>query len=234
MATVEELVIQALARAMEFGDNFPATRSLLYRRLGVRQQQLFAAAARVNPYYFGDIAIGTLDAAGSIDINLSGDPEAADPVENMELISEVAIEDPGTSGFAAGDEVHVVPLHDPEVAFAPRVTIQGHVIRQVGTDLANVVSIRLYYSRRPFRIDPDDAASPISLPETFSELLVVDVAKYLLRKAATIPQEVRQVALTALEAEEQEALGNFIEHVREFTAGAEKGRWGRTQGATKQ
>lgn len=234
MATVEDLVIQALARAMEFGDTFPTTRSVMYRRLGVRQQQLFAAVARENPEYFGDSAIGTLDANGAIDIGLTGNPDAPDPVEAMEVISRIEVENKGTSALTNGQEINTVPLTDPDAAFAPRVTIRGNIIRQVATDLAGVTSIRVYYSKRPFRLDPDDKNTLIVLPEPFHDLLVVDLTRWLLRKAATVPEQVRTVALGALDAEETEGIGNFLAQAREYTSAVERGRFGRTAGATKQ
>jgi hypothetical protein len=114
------------------------------------------------------------------------------------------------------------------------VTLRGGIIRQVGTDLAGVTSIRVYYSIRPFRVDPDDKNTVIRLSEPFHDLLVIDLAKFMLRKAATVPEAVRGVAMGALDAEETEALANFAAAVKEFTSAAEKGRFGRTAGATKQ
>ena len=108
------------------------------------------------------------------------------------------------------------------------------MLRQVGTDLAGVTSIRAYYSARPFRIDPDDGAVVIRLPEPFHDLLVVDLTQYLLRKTATIAAEVRGVAMQSLKVEEDELLVNFLEDVRAYTSASEKGRFGRTVGSTKQ
>jgi hypothetical protein len=167
-------------------------------------------------------------------MKLMGDPNAADPVEAAEVISRIEVEDPGTSGLVAGTEIAIVPLTDPSAAFPPRVTVRNGVIRQVDTDLAGVTSIRVYYSRRPFRIDDQDATRTIALPEPFQELLVVDLARWMLRKEATIPAETRQVALAALDAEEQEMLANFVATVKDATAPAERGRFGRTIGSTKQ
>ncbi len=234
MATVEDLVEQSLARAMEFSDKFPATRSLLYRRLGVRQQQLFALAARTNPEFFGSCAIGTLDANKAINIGLTGDPNAGDPVEAMEFVSKIQVENPGTSSFAVGADVNLLLLTDPDAAYPPRVTLRGNVIRQVGTDLAGVTSIRVYYSVRPFRINPEDSATVVRLPEPFHDLLVVDLAKWMLRKTATLSKEVRTVAMEALNGEEAETLENFLEEVTNYTRGAERGRFGRTAGVTHQ
>ena len=76
--TVEDLVEQALSRCAEYGGNYPATRSLLYRRLGVRQQELFAAAARANPEYFGATAIGTLDANKAVSLATMGSPASSE------------------------------------------------------------------------------------------------------------------------------------------------------------
>jgi hypothetical protein len=234
VATVDELVDQALARALEFGDGFPSTRSLLYRRLGVRQQQLFATAARVNPEYFGTSTVRNVDPTGTVDLKTLGDPNAPNPVPAVETISRIEIADPGTSGLNPGTEINIVPLTDPDAAFPPRVTIRDGIIRQVGNELQGVTSIRIYYSRRPFRIGPTDGNREIELPEPFHELLVVDLARWMLRKQATIPTEVRQIALAALDAEEQEMLANFLASVKEITTPAERGRFGRTIGNTKQ
>lgn len=235
-ATVEDLTIQALARCDEYGASYPSVHSVMYRRLGVRQQQLFSAAARINPEYFGLQADGTLDTNGEISLALTGDPDATSPVPNMELISkiEVLANDGSVDALPVGTEIYVVPITDLDAALAPRLTIRGGTFAPVGTDLATVTQIRVYYSYRPFRLEPDSESTPIELPEPFHDLLVVDLARFLLRKSASLTKEVRDVAMAALQTEEAESLANFLAHVKEFTSAVERGRFGRTQGSTKQ
>jgi len=236
MATVEDLAIQALARCAEFGGNYPSTRSVMYRRLGVRQQQLFSAAARVNPEYFGLTADGTLDANKEISLANTGDRTAQNPVPNMELISriEVLANDGSQGAPAVGTEINVVPITDTGAALPPRLTIRGGTFAPVGTDFAQITQIRVFYSYRPFRFDPQDGTVTVELPEPFQDLLVLDLARFMLRKATTMTKEVREVALAALEAEEKESILNFEEHVDSFTKAVERGRFGRTQGNTRQ
>jgi hypothetical protein len=235
VATVAELADRALARCAEFGVAYPATRSLLYIRLGVRQQELYSAAARTNPEYFGATALGILDVNGEISLSTLGDPAAVDPVPNMELISRLEVAaSSGAGAPAVGSEINVVPVTDPDAALAPRVTVRGGTIAPVGTDLALVSRILVFYSHRPFLLRPEDAAVVIEMPEPFHDLLVLDLALYLLRKTASLPKEERQVALAALGAEEKEGIANFLAHVKEFTSAVERGRFGRTQGSTKQ
>lgn len=235
-ATVEDLVVQGLARCAEYGNDFPETRSVLYRRLGVRQQQLYAAAARANPEYFGAAAIGTLDGSGRISLATMGDPGAADPTPNMELVSEIVVSAAsGAPGVpAVGALVHVVALTDPDAELPPRVTVRGGTIAPVGTDLAGVTQITVYYSHRPFGLRPQDGAVAVELPEPFHDLLVLDLARFLVRKMTTLSAEVRQAALQVFEAEEQEAMANFVATVQGFTSAVERGRFARTQGNTRQ
>jgi hypothetical protein len=209
---------------------------VLYRRLGVRQQQLFAAAARANPEYFGDAAVGTLDSGGKISLASLGDPTAIVPVEAMERISRVEVAaSSGLTAPAAGTEINVVAVTDAEnAALPPRITIRGGVVAPVGSDLAGVTEILVYYARRPFRTNFEDKLTDVELPEPFQELLVLDLARFTLRKMASLTKEVREVALAALDAEEQEAMVNFLATVGAFTTAVERGRFGRTQGATGQ
>jgi hypothetical protein len=233
--TVDELADQALARCAEFGQTYPATRSLLYTRLGGRQQELFAAAARANPEYFGATALGILDGNGTVSLKSLGDPAAVDPVPSMELISRIEISASSGAGVPVpGTEVNAVPITDPGAALPPRVTIRGGNIAAVGTDLVGVTQLTVFYSHRPFRIGPTDGDKDAELPESFQDLLVLDLALFMLRKTASLPKEVRETALAALSAEEKEQLSNFLAHVQAFTSAVERGRFGRTQGNTRQ
>ncbi|KKK77831.1 hypothetical protein LCGC14_2849660, partial [marine sediment metagenome] len=139
-------------------------------------------------------------------------------------------------GYTNGDEVNVVQLNDvAAAALAPRVTLRNQILKQVGTDLALVTSVRLYYSRRPFRLtDSEDGSTTVDFPEQWEELLVIDLAKWITRKATNPPLEQRTAALVSLDAEEQETLANFEQEVTSFTSAAETGRFMRTAGQTRQ
>ncbi len=230
MSTVNDLVTAALSRAADFGAAYPGSRSVLYRRLSNRLHQLYAAAARWNPEYFGVSAVGTLDSGG---VSFSS-METPDGVYPPELVSRLEIADKGTSSYTNGDEINIVQLNDPGVALAPRVTLRNQTLQQVGTDLANVTSVRLYYSRRPFRLAATDGGTTVDFPEQWEELLVIDLTKWITRKATNPPLKQRTAALASLDAEEQETLGNFEQEVSSFTSAVETGRFARTAGQTRQ
>jgi len=230
MSTVNDLVTAALSRAADFGAAYPGSRSVLYRRLSNRLHQLYAAAARWNPEYFGVSAVGTLD-SGGVSFSTMG---ASGGTYAPELVSRIEIADKGTSSYTNGDEVNLVQLNDPDAALPPRVMVRNQALQQVGTDLTDVTSLRMYYSRRPFRLAADDGDTTVDFPEQFEELLVIDLTKWITRKATNPPLEQRAAALASLDAEEQETLANFEQEVVSFTSAAETGRFMRTAGQTRQ
>lgn len=220
--TCEEITIQALARASEVSNTVPATRTLAYRRIGLRQQQLFAAAAKVNSDYYGACAETNL-VAGAADL-----ADIASPVPTPELVSKVCVENPGTSAYVNGDEVNIVQTVDITAALAPRMTLRDLVLQQVGTELAGVTSIMIYYSRLPKAYGPTDAATLTEISSPWDELLVVDLTIYLLRKAP-IDAAVRKLAIDSLKVEEAELLSGYLTHVREY--GPVQDRFGRSPAA---
>ncbi|KKN24082.1 hypothetical protein LCGC14_0898580 [marine sediment metagenome] len=230
MSTVNDLATAALSRAADFGAAYPGSRSVLYRRLSNRLHQLYAAAARWNPEYFGVSAVGTLD-SGGVSFSTMG---ASGGTYAPELVSRIEIADKGTSSYTNGDEVNLVQLNDPDAALPPRVMVRNQALQQVGTDLTDVTSLRMYYSRRPFRLAADDGDTTVDFPEQFEELLVIDLTKWITRKATNPPLEQRAAALASLDAEEQETLANFEQEVVSFTSAAETGRFMRTAGQTRQ
>ncbi len=230
MSTVNDLVTAALSRAADFGAGYPGSRSVLYRRLSNRLHQLYAVAARWNPEYFGVSAVGTLD-SGGVSFSTMG---ASGGTYAPELVSRVEIADKGTSSYTNGDEVNVVQLNDTDAALPPRVTLRNQILEQVGTDLTDVTSLRMYYSRRPFRLAADDGDTTVDFPEQFEELLVIDLTKWITRKSTNPPLDQRTAALVSLDAEEQETLVNFEQEVTSFTSAAETGRFMRTAGQTRQ
>lgn len=213
--TVEEAVVQALARVSEFGDGVPATRSLCYHRIGVRQQQIFAAVAAIDPDYFGVCASAALtDGMANLE-------DMVDSVPAADSITRIEIADPGTSSYAPGTRIRLVRLDEEHTAAPPRVRIRNHVIEQIGTDLAGVEKIMVYYPRRPQPIGPADGEKDLELPDPFQDLLVVDLAKYLIAKAVSMEAERRIEALRALSAEEEQLLAGLEAHVRGFQAAAQ-------------
>lgn len=221
MASLEEVAVAALARCGDLGIVGGGTRSVLYRRASIRQQQLFSEAAKVNPEYFGEVALGTL-VNGAVDI----DAMALSGVAECEAVYRIEIGDKGTSAYAVGDLVSLVSVNDAASAgVAPRATIQNHVIRQVGTDLALVAKVKAYYSRKPAALTL--AASVVELPTPFEELLVLDLATWII-KTAEASAERKDTLLAALQAEEKEMLSSFLSHLTSFTSAFE-GRFGGTR-----
>lgn len=217
--TTEDIAVLALARATEFTDHVPSTRSLMYRRIGVRQQQLFARAARVNPEYFGICATGVLE---DMQADLA---DLVTPLEAADTVTKIEVANAGTSALSTGMEVRVVALSDPEAELPPRCTIRNRVIRGVGNDLAGVVSVTIHYSRLPVRLTATDGAKEMELPEPHTELLVVDLAKDLIAKTVMLSPPDRTVALEVFSAEEEPLLLAFDAHVREY-AGSRSARFG--------
>lgn len=204
--TVETMVRQALIRVDDVTDTYPSTRGPMYRRIGIRQRQLFVRAAQINPDYYG-ADITAVVSGGSIDLSTLGDVP--------ELLQRVEISDPGTSGYAAGREVSIVSLTDPEGELAPRVMLRQLILAQVGADLANVGSLRLWYAHIPAAIAAsNDGTAPLSLDQPWDALLEVDLAKWIVGKATALAVDVRAAAIGAFAAEETQLMGDFEAHLR--------------------
>lgn len=207
--TVEELVVQALARARVWSSDFPTARSVLYRRVGVRQQQLYTRSGRINQDWAGICATATLS-SGAADLK-----DMASPVKAASQITLVEIADEGTSTYSSGDEVNIVPGDDAkDAAFAPRATIRNMVLEGVGTDLDLVTSVKVFYVKLPFAIAATDGAVEIELPEPHDELLIVDLARFILKLAPGTDRT--QEGIETLTAEEADALQSFDAYVGGF------------------
>lgn len=220
--TMKEVSTYALARAMEFTSSVPSTESLMYRRIGLRQQQLFGRAAIVSPDYWGICATAGLDDSAA---DLS---DMDDPIESAESVTKIDIVDPGSSDWDAGQEIRVVSLSDPDAELAPRATIRNRVIRGVGSDLDGVISIKIHYSRIPLPVAPTDGTRAADIPAPHDELLVVDLTMDLLAKTLGMDASLRTAALERLRAEENVLLAAFDLHVREY-AGSLSSRFGARQ-----
>lgn len=216
MRTTLAIIEAALSRGLDLNLQAPAARSLLYRRMSLRQRGIFARAAQINPEYYGAEAIGTLT-AGAIDIDLM----PTDGVLEAEAITKVLIEDKGTSGYDNGDQVSVIPDSEKAAAYyAPRVTIKNRVIAQVATDLTLVTSIRVHYSYRPVALlDAEDGTSTVSLEDPFDELLVLDIYRWLLKKTLGLDAAIKDAAIKVVGEEEAELLATFDDHIRNYVPG---------------
>ena len=229
--TYDEIIENAKSRSLDFGATFPTTKRVLYRRIEIRQQELFSAAARVNPDYFGVSATGTLDAEGNVDIK---DQQASADVDPAANITRVEVEDAGTHPtLVSGDEVHIVSLNDVRAALPPRMTLRNFVLRQVGTDLAGVISVCAFYGYRPEnKTTPLDGSETAELPDVFQELLVYDIVKFLLKQTLDMDVNTKTGALALLEAEESEMSASFVAEVTDY-AGAQVSRFGDVKGAQR-
>jgi hypothetical protein len=209
--TAEEAAVLAMARTSEITDQYPATRALMYRRLGLRQRELMGVAAKTNPDYYGVCAVSPLDADAATDLN-----DIIEPVPTPELISAVLIEDPGTSAYAQGQEIAILPFEQRNVELPPRAMIRDLVFQGIDDDLAGVVSVEFYYSRLAAEFGPYDGDSVLELQHPHNELLIVDLTRHLLRKATRLPADVRSAALVALDDEEKPLLAAYLTHVKEY------------------
>ncbi len=229
--TFQEIVDNAKARAVDFGATFPSTARVLFRRIEIRQQEIFSQATRVNPDYFGVSATGTLDANGAADIKDQQASVGVDPAAN---VVRVEVEDAGTHPtLVAGDEIKVVSLNDIGAALAPRMTLRNFVLRQVGTDLAGVVSVCAFYGYRPEnKATPLDGSEVAELPAVYQELLVIDLTKWMVRMTLELGTEVKAAALAALSEEEGEANGAFMAEVQDY-AGVQVSRFGDVRGSQR-
>ena len=211
--TLEELRIAALARAVDYGIKAPVGRSPAYRRVSVRQAQLFSRASKLNPDWAGVQATVPLVAwASSLAVDLA---DLVDPAEPAELITRVEIADKGGSNYVNGQEVNLVKLVDANVADPPRATVRNLVVQGVGNDFLNVTSLRVFYSRVPATMD-DPGCSP-EIPTPHDELLVIDLTKWITKKTISIDSGTKTAIIATLDAEEKEALDIFDEYIMRFS-----------------
>lgn len=209
MLTYEEIAVLAMARVSEFTDTFPKSRSLMYRRIGVRQQQLFAAATESNHDFYGTAASAVLESgmADLRDIDL--------PVDSPEQIQKIEVFAVGAAPvYPVGTEISIVPLGDLDAEDPPRATLRDLLLKGVGSDLDTVTEILVHYARQPALPDADeDGTTTTEIPSPHDELLVVDLALYLIRSARGVDQAARTEALTLFAGEEEGLLQGWQTHI---------------------
>lgn len=212
--TVDEIVVAALARATEFSDKVPSTKSVYMARIQARQEQLFARIASLSREYAG--RDGVLALVGGAADTVLLNPRAM-------RITDVQIAVPGTSAYTAGERVNLVPAEDIESGLPPRMTLRDGVLKDAADDLTGVTSIRVFYARRPTAIS--DLAQVPESPEQYHELYVIDLAKSAIRKTLGLAATARKDVLDLLTQEEDELLADFDAHLRSFNY-AETSRFG--------
>src|SRR5690606_24373787 len=208
--TFEDVRQAALARLMEYGDRWPHGRSAPYRRIGVRQQQLYAMAARANPESAGVCAIGGL-------VNGVADFAAREPpVLRREAITLVEIHDPGESDYEVGQRITIVTADDPD-GLAPRAFLRHRVLVGVGNELAGVATIKVWYPYIPEPASADeDGSREVEIPDPYSELLVIDLARDYARKTIALEPDIRAAIIRMQDEEEGPLLAEWIAHVRGY------------------
>lgn len=208
--TPEQICVAAMGICSDYTDSYPTTRSIMYQRISSRQRELFAHIATIDPEFYGaEVVAEVVDGALNI-----GALEQSGDVYPVERIEEVRIEEPGDSELEAGARVSLVLVTDIEASLPPRATLRSGVIRQVGSELAGVESLLVYYSRRPRTIGPDGSGT-IELLEPFQFLLVYDLAKDLIRRTVGIEGAAKAASFELLDRVEKEltdALGEHITH----------------------
>lgn len=210
----EDVVRSAMARCGEFGVTHEPVRAVCYRRIGLRQQQIFSKAAEVDAEFFGACLQAGLDPNGAVDLRDAVPPS----VYAVERVERVTVDDPGTSAWTPGTRIHLVPVNDADdAAFPPRMTLRDGVLRQVGADLSNVVSVEVHYARLSAPLGATDGETDIELPEPWAELLVLHLSIDLIRKALDLDAAARTAAIDLLAAEEAELAADFTAHVTAYS-----------------
>jgi hypothetical protein len=218
--TFEE--IERQARSLVAGRvSWQGPSTLLWQRIAQRQQEIVAKAAEANRGYFLTEAVAFVDnsrvelrtlmyegASGSLEVSL------------LDRIFRVEVEESGTSPWTPGTEIHVVPVLDPGVAFPPRMVLVGSQLRAVGGDLQGVDHVRIFYQARP---SVQVAAETESvLPDPYGELLVYDLAKFMLLRIARVKEEDEDPAYSMIRGLEKSLEAQFLEHVSRFALGQKR------------
>jgi hypothetical protein len=177
--------------------------SVLYDRMSLRQAELFSWVAGIDPEFFGrdvaapvtsgTVAFTALESAGV----------------RVGHVQSVVVENPGTSGYRAGERVRLVRSDDVR-DLPPRVTLRDRVLRSVETDLEGVTSLRVFFSRLPAGITPSGVGT-IELPSPFDDLLALDLAKFILTRDL---ETANSPALAYYVAEEAKRLVALEAHIR--------------------
>lgn len=203
-------IAAAMARCTDLGAAVSA-KSVSYARIQQRQAQLFAFIATVHPDYMGTEA--TVALAG-------GEYDLAELVPAAERVTDVRISNPGSSGHLAQDKVNLILLDDRDAMLAPRAVIRSGILKGIDSDLAGVATVTIYYSKRPAAVITPD--TELEIPEQFQDLLVLDLAKQMIRKVLDVEPARLSGWLELLSGEEKSLLASLTDHVKHFVYGEQR------------
>lgn len=209
--TADEIRRAALGVVSDYTDNYPTTKATAFKRISVRQRELWLMASKWEPEYTGASATGVLDGNGDVDLLLMENHDTF----RAENIGIVEINDKGTSDYSTGDRITVIRAGEAHAHLAPRMTLRDRMLRQVGTDLDGVTSITVHYSRLPDTIGSDGSGT-IELVEPFDYLLVWDLAADLIRRTIDMDGERKAAALSVVSKAEAALLQSFQAHVQSY------------------
>jgi hypothetical protein len=207
--TYDELVNLALARVRDAGRNIP--RATLLRRMGTTQALLFATAATLNPEYYGLCVTATL-ASGGVDLNALAPPlNQASGIHRVEVAASSGVGAP-----PAGTRIALVPLMDPDSGLPPRATVRDNVFRGVGSDLAAVTEIRVWYSRLSNPVLPTQGGLEAELREPWQDLLLLDTALHVCTLLAAEGRPVAEGLVASITADFAALRDGWEAHVRGY------------------
>lgn len=211
--TADEVLESAMSICTDLGATVPSAKSVWYRRLGIRQGQIFTLITNIDPDYFGVSSVVTLVAQAYA---LSGLTPKCDRVNDVRVL------DPGSSGLRLKERVNLVQLEDADAHIPPRAVIRDQVLVGLDSDLSGVASVTIHYARRPAASASIVGASVIELPDQFTDLLTLDLARQMLRKLLDVEPARRDGWLELLSGAEADLLGVLDTHVRYFVGGEQR------------
>lgn len=212
--TVQNVIDRAIDRS---GLNFSGMASdpALIARISAGQKFLFKSAGIIDPEYFGksgDTTTRTLNSQ-TWDLNVSpGDVGLVTKAEVKTITGAV-------SGVSVGTRVNLVDLRFPDLGVSPRAYVRGRNIvphsTELGTNDTNMVTVlTIYYSESPATVTT--ATVNLRLPDEWTQLLVLELAKYL----AIRDQRLEEVQ--PLDAEYQELFQRFTQEVAAYRHGVQR------------
>ena len=169
MATVQEYIGRAIAKSLRTLGQQIAGESELLSYFNLTLQGLYAAAARVNPSYFGTIA----------DVAIETDPVDHWPwpadSNLIYYLQDITVEPTA--------EVAVVPYDDrqAEPQF-PCVYMRGKAYYPAGLDTDPISDLRFWYSRYPVTAIALDEEIDEAWPPAMDDLIHYDIAMRLANK----------------------------------------------------
>lgn len=234
--TPKEILEETRSILSDTNRSYPVTDGILYGRMNARHRELFSMAAMWNEEYFGRVVRAPLRKDGCVDLTDLEDGKLW-PIERVDHV-EIAQEGKNPFGYERDDKVTICKASERFRHFQPRVTIRSHLMEPVKDvypsdsggsdklhDLEGVESLRIWYSRRPRKIDGrgfvNGKPEEVEIGDPWEWLLVWDLVRHVI-KVTTVEEgeEKDPVFLMAVRSEEA-LLASFEAHVKGYSAGAE-------------